>query len=62
MDGIVGVKEKLFKLRAKLLQCETLLVYKYLDARPPCVAGLGRIQNLRFAHILCGAQQLGKHD
>jgi hypothetical protein len=49
-------QHKLFKLRAKLPQCEKARYYKMLAIRPGFAADLIRIQNLRFAYLLCAAQ------
>jgi hypothetical protein len=55
-DGFNGVVTKLFKLRAKPPQCKKAKYYKVLAIRPGFAADLIRIQNLRFAYLLCAAQ------
>jgi hypothetical protein len=45
-------QEKLFKLRAKPLQCEIYINSNGLLDAPEILADVGRIQNLRFAHFL----------
>jgi hypothetical protein len=45
-------REKLFKLRAKPLQCEIYNNLNELLGSPEILANLGRIENLRFAHFL----------
>jgi hypothetical protein len=53
-------QHKLFKLRAKLLRCEKTSYYKSLAAKLAPPADLDRIQNLRFAYLLCVAQNMSK--
>jgi hypothetical protein len=45
-------REKLFKLRAKPLQCEIYINLNGLLDAPEILADHGRIENLRFAHFL----------
>jgi hypothetical protein len=45
-------RAKLFKLRAKPLQCEIYINLNGLLDTPEILADLGRTENLRFAHFL----------
>jgi hypothetical protein len=47
-----------FKLRAKPGQRKKYRYYNGLLTMPELFAGRIRIQNLRFAHFLCGAQEM----
>jgi hypothetical protein len=53
-------QHKLFKLRAKPPQRKNTKYYKMLANRPALPADPIRIQNLRFAHLLCAAQNMSK--
>jgi hypothetical protein len=45
-------REKLFKLRAKPLQCEIYINLNRLLDTPEILADIVRTENLRFAHFL----------
>jgi len=49
-------RHKLFKLCAKLLQCEKHFIFKWLVALRRGSPSPVRTKNLRFAYLLCDAQ------
>jgi hypothetical protein len=55
-DGVAGVSETLFKLRARRVRCEKSPVYSVIGIVTRRSQVMLRTQNLRFAHMLCGAQ------
>ena len=57
-DGVGGVEGKQFKLHANPANLEFQLFYNTLHDMPEIFAVRIRIQNLRFAQLLCGAQEL----
>jgi hypothetical protein len=57
-DGVGGVGTEVFKLRAKQTRREKFMIHNSLRAMHEISARRIRIQNLRFAHSLCGAQRM----
>src|SRR5882757_8881564 len=53
-------RHKLFKLRARRVQCENVISYRPLCSRVACAKPANRTQNLRFAQFLCAAQEMGR--
>jgi hypothetical protein len=49
-------QHKLFKLRAKLVRRKNRLSYKWLVSAAGTAREVFRIENLRFAQSMCGAQ------